>query len=84
MLAPASGQLDHARGEVPVAYVVLHDEADTGARELIDHCRAVLAPFKVPRRIVFREQLPHGPTGKVLKRAIEPDTPLRAEEGSQK
>lgn len=37
------------------------------AQELRRHVRAQLADFKVPRAIEFREALPKGGTGKILK-----------------
>ena len=35
------------------------------------HVRANLARFKVPREVVFLEQLPRNATGKVLKRDLQ-------------
>jgi fatty-acyl-CoA synthase len=63
---------DEKWGEVPVAFLVLKDgAADEDERitvkDLISHCRKHLAPFKVPRRFEFRDQLPKGGTGKILK-----------------
>jgi len=66
---------DPKKGEVPVAHVVLNEGADATPREILRHCRERLAPFKVPRRVVVHDELPHGPTGKILKRE------LRREEG---
>jgi acyl-coenzyme A synthetase/AMP-(fatty) acid ligase len=58
---------DEKWGEVPVAIVALKEGAEATVKELIAHCRKHLAPFKVPRRIEFRDQLPKGGTGKILK-----------------
>jgi fatty-acyl-CoA synthase len=58
---------DDSRGEVPVAIVVLKPDAVATEKELRAHCRARLAAHKVPRRIEFRDGLPKGGTGKVLK-----------------
>ncbi|MGV4925051.1 AMP-binding protein [Streptomyces sp. BHT-5-2] len=41
-----------------------------GEAELIDVARARLAPFKVPKRVVFVDALPRNASGKVLKRAL--------------
>ncbi|HUC05602.1 MAG TPA: long-chain fatty acid--CoA ligase [Acidimicrobiales bacterium] len=57
-------------GEVPVAFVVLRPGATASADELIEHCRADLAKFKVPRAVVFLDALPRNPSGKVLKREL--------------
>jgi fatty-acyl-CoA synthase len=58
---------DDKRGEVPVALVVLKPEAKVTAKELRTFCRGRLAPYKLPREIHFREALPKGGTGKILK-----------------
>ncbi len=58
---------DPARGESPVAFIVLKDGATASAAELKTFCRGQLAAFKVPRRIQFRDALPKGGTGKILK-----------------
>ncbi len=54
-------------GEVPVAIVVLKEGAEATAKDLQAHCRQRLASFKVPRIVEFRDQLPKGGTGKILK-----------------
>jgi fatty-acyl-CoA synthase len=58
---------DERWGEVPVALVVLKDGANATPQDLRRHVRAQLADFKVPRTIDFRETLPKGGTGKILK-----------------
>ena len=40
------------------------------ADELLEHCRAQLARFKVPKDITFLDALPRNPSGKVLKREL--------------
>ena len=51
--------------EVAVAAVVPLAGASVDEEALIEHCRAHLAPYKVPRRIVILQHLPYGPSGKV-------------------
>lgn len=58
---------DERFGEAPVALVVLKPDATATVAELRAHCRANLARFKVPREFHFRESLPKGGTGKILK-----------------
>ena len=58
---------DEKFGEAPVAIVVLKPGATATASELKAHCRAHLARFKVPREFHFRDALPKGGTGKILK-----------------
>lgn len=68
--AAVIGIPDPSRGEVAKAFVVLKQGASATSDELTELCRGVLARFKVPREIEFRGELPHGPTGKVLKRLL--------------
>jgi acyl-CoA synthetase (AMP-forming)/AMP-acid ligase II len=64
------GRPDERWGEVPVAYVVLRPDTSVAADALIEHCRAQLARFKVPKEISFLDALPRNPSGKVLKREL--------------
>jgi fatty-acyl-CoA synthase len=58
---------DEKFGEAPVAIVVLKPGATATPNELKAWCKQHLARFKVPREVHFRESLPKGGTGKVLK-----------------
>ncbi len=64
------GRPDERWGEVPVAYVVLREGASPTPEELIEHCRAQLAKFKVPKAVAFIDALPRNPSGKILKRNL--------------
>jgi fatty-acyl-CoA synthase len=68
--AAVVGRPDERWGEVPVAYVVLSPAATTTPDELIEHCRAQLARFKVPKAVTIVDALPRNPSGKVLKREL--------------
>jgi long-chain acyl-CoA synthetase len=68
--AAVIGEPDGPRGEAVVAYVTPAEQVPT-AEELRDFCRACLADFKIPRRFVIARDLPRGPTGKILKRALK-------------
>jgi long-chain acyl-CoA synthetase len=35
--------------------------------EILEHCRGLIADYKIPARIEFRDELPMSPTGKVLR-----------------
>ena len=62
---------DERWGEIPLAVVVKKPGADVDEDQVIQHCKTVLAGFKVPRRVVFADApLPKGGTGKVLKREL--------------
>lgn len=64
------GAPDKVRGEVPKAYVVLHDDQSVTEEELKEFCHKSLPHYKIPKYFEFRKELPHGPTGKILKRAL--------------
>ena len=57
---------DDKWGETPVAYVELRDGVDVSAATLVEHCRSLLASYKVPRDIRF-ESIPKTSTGKIQK-----------------
>jgi acyl-CoA synthetase (AMP-forming)/AMP-acid ligase II len=61
---------DDMWGEVPVAFVARREGADVTADELVEHCRARLAKYKVPKDVTFIDALPRNPSGKVLKREL--------------
>ena len=61
------GMKDSFRGEIPVAFVVLHPGRTTTAEELIEYCRQRLVDYKVPRSIQFMESLPKTGPGKIDK-----------------
>ncbi len=68
-------------GETPAAVVVLKEGAHLTEEELIAHCRKYLAGFKVPRVVQFRDSLPKGGTGKILKEKIKGEFWKRRERG---
>ena len=57
-------------GEAVRAYVVLRPDAHLDEDAVIDHCRARLARYKCPTKVLFVSQLPTGATGKVLRREL--------------
>jgi long-chain acyl-CoA synthetase len=61
---------DGVRGEVPIAFVELHENASFNEAEVRQFCRGALAQFKVPREIHVMDELPRNPTGKVLRRKL--------------
>jgi len=61
---------DDVRGELPIAFVILRAETCADEAELRSFCRERLAGYKVPREIRFAQDLPRGPTGKILKRVL--------------
>lgn len=60
---------DDKWGETPVAFVELKPDAQVTAGDLIAHCRALLAGYKLPREVRF-EEIPKTSTGKIQKFAL--------------
>ncbi|HEX2202019.1 MAG TPA: AMP-binding protein [Longimicrobium sp.] len=63
------GVPDEKTGEAVYAVVVKRDPALT-AEEVIRHAREQLTPYKVPRHVEFRDDLPKSPVGKILRKDI--------------
>ena len=72
--AAVVGVPNERHGEEVKAIVALRPGQQVAADELIVHCKAHLAAYKYPREIEFRAELPKGPTGKILKRALRDTT----------
>ena len=64
------GVPDEARGHIVQAHIVVAngiDETDDLCKTLQDHVKATIAPYKYPRSIVFRKDLPKTATGKIQR-----------------
>lgn len=72
---------DAAYGQRLAAFVVRREGAGVGAEELKQHVKAQLAGYKVPRDVVFLDELPRNASGKIMKRDLP--TGLAAEAGHQ-
>ncbi|HEY0761386.1 MAG TPA: long-chain-fatty-acid--CoA ligase [Pyrinomonadaceae bacterium] len=68
--AAAVGVPDALYGEEVAAVVVLKPGMNTSAEEVIDYCKARLADYKCPKTVHFVDDIPKGPTGKLLKREL--------------
>jgi acyl-coenzyme A synthetase/AMP-(fatty) acid ligase len=66
----AVGVEDEQFGQRLRAFVVTKDGADVSEDELRGHVKSNLANYKVPREIIFVDDLPRNATGKVLKREL--------------
>ena len=78
--AAVVGWLDEQKLVKPKAFVVLKstDKAsDALARALQDHVKSKLAPYKYPRWIDFRRDLPKTATGKIQRFKLRAEGPLR-------
>jgi long-chain acyl-CoA synthetase len=68
--AAVVGIPDNLYGEEVAAVVVLKSGARSSEAELIEFCKARLADYKCPKTVHFVEDIPKGPTGKLLKREL--------------
>ena len=59
-------------GEEVGAAVALKQGASTTPEELRDYVKEQVAAYKYPRQVWLVDDLPKGPTGKILKREIKP------------
>ncbi|WP_238422745.1 acyl-CoA synthetase [Gordonia sp. 'Campus'] len=64
------GEPDDKWIEAITAVVVLRDGESVTEDALIEHVRAQIAPFKVPKRVRFVDELPRNQSGKLLKREL--------------
>jgi len=68
--AAVVGVSDERWGQVPAAFVALRASQACTQEELLAFCRERLAGYKVPVRVTFLPELPKGPSGKILRRAL--------------
>ncbi len=73
------GAPDSDWGERIVAYVVLKEKAKATKEDIVDHVAQRLASYKKPREVVFVDQLPYTPSGKLLKRVLRDEYVSRNE-----
>jgi fatty-acyl-CoA synthase len=66
----AIGVQDEKFGQRLKAFVVVRRGQTIGADEVKGYVKDNLARYKVPREVVFLDELPRNPTGKVLKREL--------------
>ena len=64
------GVPDEVRGQIAKAFVVLQAGKTATAEELIEYCRGKIATYKLPREVVFVNELPRTATGKLLRRVL--------------
>jgi len=76
--AAAVSVVDERSGEAIKLYVVLKDGAELEADALRDWSRKELASYKVPRQVVFIDELPKTNVGKVLRRELRDSPPESA------
>jgi long-chain acyl-CoA synthetase len=78
-LAAVIGVPDSYHGEIVKACIVLKAGAAATPDGIVEHCRAQLAPYKVPRQVEIRDALPMSAVGKILYRVLREETAARPE-----
>ena len=68
--AAVIGIANESHGEEVKAILALKDGLHVTSQEIVTYCKEHLAAYKYPRVIEFRDSLPKGPTGKILKREL--------------
>jgi long-chain acyl-CoA synthetase len=68
-------------GEEVGAAIALHEGAEATPDEIRDYVKGQVAAYKYPRRVWLVDELPKGPTGKILKREIEVPEAIQAAGG---
>jgi long-chain acyl-CoA synthetase len=61
------------------AFVALRPGGDADTDAIIVHCRSLLAPYKVPRIVEFRDSLPKSAVGKLLRRVLVEEERAKSE-----
>jgi long-chain acyl-CoA synthetase len=68
--AAVLGAPDAEHGEEVKAVLALKEGTTATADEIVTYCKERMAAYKYPRLVEFLPELPKGPTGKILKRAL--------------
>ena len=68
--AVAVGVPDEYRGETVKAFVVKKQGGSVKEQDIISYCKESLAPYKVPKVLEFRDELPKSAVGKLLRRVL--------------
>ena len=68
--AAVYGVADPVRGETVCASIVLKEGMPATEESIIEFCRANMAAYKIPRKVIFTTELPKSATGKILKRIL--------------
>lgn len=66
-LAAAVGVPDPLYNEEVIAYVKLREDKVLSAEQIMEFCRSKLIEFKTPKKILFTDDFPKGPSGKIQR-----------------
>ena len=82
--AVAIGVEDEYRGETVKAFVVRKFDDEVTEEEILTFCKEHLAPYKAPKAVEFRDELPKSTVGKLLRRVLADEEKAKAAEASTK
>lgn len=68
--AAVIGTPDRIKGQTVIAVVVLNEGATADRKTLLAYCRENMPEYRVPKTVLFREEIPRDPAGKTLKRVL--------------
>ena len=63
------GLSDEKWGEIACAIVVA-DQSEVSEQQIVEFCGTRLARYKLPKKVIFAEEIPRNPSGKILKRVL--------------
>lgn len=66
--AAVIGEPDEKTGEKVCAYITV--KSDMLESDIIAHCKVLLTGYKVPKKVVFMQELPKSSVGKILRREL--------------
>jgi long-chain acyl-CoA synthetase len=72
------GVEDAEKGELAWAFIVPYDNAKADDQDIITFCRARIASYKVPRRVLFVDTLPKTSTGKIMRSRLRDHAALHS------
>ena len=76
--AVAVGVQDEYRGETVKAFVVKKSGSGVTEEEILAFCKERLAPYKAPKCLEFRDELPKSTVGKLLRRVLADEERAKA------
>lgn len=82
--AVAIGISDEYRGEAIKAFVVKNQDNNVTEEEILSFCKERLAPYKTPKSIEFRDELPKSTVGKLLRRVLADEEREKMDTGAAK
>ena len=78
-----SGRVNQWTGETVKAFVVRKPGNGVTEEEILAFCKERLAPYKTPKAVEFRDELPKSTVGKLLRRVLADEERAKIEASAQ-